>query len=153
MDRGTWQKEPGTCRCWSPQPDRCWSHRSSTQADLWENKKRSDEIITRMGFGTTRKHLVWFELGEGAYLQCFSVQNQASWSCTGAPLLFHQSKCTWPGLYPPAGGPCTAVSQLYSGWHWQMWPSLISYYNTPEEERRGRKKKKMSTDAKVDGYE
>lgn len=43
------------------------------------------------------------------HLRCSWAQNQESLFCTGAPLLFHQSKCTWPGLYLPGGAPCTAA--------------------------------------------
>lgn len=72
------------------------------------------------------------------YLQYFWAQNPMSWFCSGVPLLFHQSKYTWPELYPPVGGSCTAVSQLCWGWHWQTWPFLawtITHLGTRREPR------------------
>lgn len=48
MDRGTWQKESGTCRCWNLQPDRCWSHQSSTQAALWGHSG-GDDMFNQLG--------------------------------------------------------------------------------------------------------
>lgn len=39
--RGTWPQGSGTCRCWSPQPGTCWSHQSSTRADLKETFRDS----------------------------------------------------------------------------------------------------------------
>lgn len=97
-------------------------------------KRKGADVITLYTAYIIRKR--FSKNQEDAYLQCFWAQNPASWFCTVAPLRFHQSKCTWPGLYPPVGGPCTAVSQLYSGWHWRTWPSFfISYYNTPENKK------------------
>ena len=64
------------------------------------------------------------------------VQSSASASCSGVPPQNRLSRCTWPGLYLPAGGSWTASSQSCSARHWRKWPCCVYTPGKPWDARR-----------------
>lgn len=69
----TWRRGPGTCRCWSPRPGRCWSHRSSTQGCLEREEFKHEEWL-EVQLRSVNMVIIWYSLKTNATLnKCVSV--------------------------------------------------------------------------------
>lgn len=137
MDPGTWRQGSDTCRCWSPQTGRYWSHRSSTQVDLKVKEKAAilhcrivvDEVL-EWGF----KRLLTFDaLGLKIQRPGFAAE----------PL----SGSINPNVHGLDFIPLSELhvllldsfTQCGAGGHGH----LISYYNTPEDKKKRREEEKL----------